>query len=180
MSIVLQGSTSGSITLQEPAIAGSTVLSLPATTGTILTSASPASDLPSSIKGPAFSASVTAQSFSSGVITKIACNIEQFDTNNNYDSSTNFRFTPTIAGYYQVNGRIQVSTTNTNLRLIPYFNGSALINSLSSTFPSNFDTLSASWLIYCNGSTDYIEMYGQSGSTQNCACGFQAFLARSA
>ena len=40
MSIVLQGSTSGSITLQEPAVAGSTVLSLPATSGTILTSAS--------------------------------------------------------------------------------------------------------------------------------------------
>ena len=36
MSIVLQGSTSGSITLQEPAVAGSTVLSLPATTGTVL------------------------------------------------------------------------------------------------------------------------------------------------
>ena len=37
MSIVLVGSTSGSITLQEPAIAGTTVLDLPATSGTILT-----------------------------------------------------------------------------------------------------------------------------------------------
>lgn len=36
MSIVLAGSTSGSITLQEPAIAGSTVLNLPATSGTVL------------------------------------------------------------------------------------------------------------------------------------------------
>ena len=35
MSIVLQGSTSGSITLQEPAVAGTTVLNLPATSGTI-------------------------------------------------------------------------------------------------------------------------------------------------
>ena len=34
MSIVLQGSTSGSITLQEPAIAGSNTISLPAATGT--------------------------------------------------------------------------------------------------------------------------------------------------
>jgi len=40
MSIVLQGSTSGSITLQEPAVAGTTVLDLPATSGTVLTSAS--------------------------------------------------------------------------------------------------------------------------------------------
>ena len=37
MSIVLVGSTSGSITLQEPAVAGTTVLTLPATSGTILT-----------------------------------------------------------------------------------------------------------------------------------------------
>ena len=41
MSIVLVGSTSGSITLQEPAVSGSTVLSLPAVTGTILTTTSP-------------------------------------------------------------------------------------------------------------------------------------------
>jgi hypothetical protein len=36
MSIVLIGSTSGSITLQEPAIAGTTTLNLPATNGTVL------------------------------------------------------------------------------------------------------------------------------------------------
>ena len=41
MSIVLIGSTSGSITLQEPAVSGSTVLSLPAVTGTVLTDTSP-------------------------------------------------------------------------------------------------------------------------------------------
>lgn len=35
MSIVLQGSTSGSITLQEPAVAGSNTLTLPAATGTV-------------------------------------------------------------------------------------------------------------------------------------------------
>jgi hypothetical protein len=37
MSIVLVGATSGSVTLQEPAVAGTTVLDLPATSGTILT-----------------------------------------------------------------------------------------------------------------------------------------------
>jgi hypothetical protein len=35
MSIVLMGTTSGSITLQEPAVAGSTVLELPASSGTV-------------------------------------------------------------------------------------------------------------------------------------------------
>jgi hypothetical protein len=37
MSIVLQGSTSGSITLQEPAVAGSNTLNLPAVTATLAT-----------------------------------------------------------------------------------------------------------------------------------------------
>jgi hypothetical protein len=36
MSIVLVGSSSGSITLQEPAVAGTTVLDLPATSGTVV------------------------------------------------------------------------------------------------------------------------------------------------
>jgi hypothetical protein len=40
MSIVLQGSTSGSCTLQEQAVAGTTVLTLPTTSGTILTNSS--------------------------------------------------------------------------------------------------------------------------------------------
>jgi hypothetical protein len=38
MSIVLLGSTSGSCTLQEQAVAGSTVLTLPAATGNVLAS----------------------------------------------------------------------------------------------------------------------------------------------
>jgi hypothetical protein len=46
MSIVLVGSTSGSITLQEPAVSGSTVLSLPAVSGTILTTASSGQSIP--------------------------------------------------------------------------------------------------------------------------------------
>ena len=40
MSIVLVGATSGSCTLQEQAVAGTTVLTLPTTSGTVLTSAS--------------------------------------------------------------------------------------------------------------------------------------------
>ena len=41
MSIVLLGSTSGSVTLQEPAVSGTTVLTLPAVTGNVLTDTSP-------------------------------------------------------------------------------------------------------------------------------------------
>jgi len=46
MSIVLLGSTSGSVTLQEPAVAGTTVLSLPNTTGTLITTGSSGQSIP--------------------------------------------------------------------------------------------------------------------------------------
>jgi len=46
MSIVLLGSTSGSITLQEPAVSGSTVLSLPNVSGTLITTASSGQSIP--------------------------------------------------------------------------------------------------------------------------------------
>jgi hypothetical protein len=39
-SVVISGDTSGSVTLQAPAVAGTTVLTLPATSGTVLTTAS--------------------------------------------------------------------------------------------------------------------------------------------
>jgi len=46
MSIVLVGSTSGSITLQEPAVSGSTILSLPAVSGTLITTGSSGQSIP--------------------------------------------------------------------------------------------------------------------------------------
>ena len=46
MSIVLFGSTSGSVTLQEQAISGSTVLSLPNVSGTLITTGSSGQSIP--------------------------------------------------------------------------------------------------------------------------------------
>ena len=50
--------------------------------------------------GPAFSAyQSTLQSFSSNTVTKVLFQTEEYDTNSNFASS---RFTPTVAGYYQL------------------------------------------------------------------------------
>ena len=46
MSIVLVGSTSGSCTLQEQAVAGTTTLTLPTTSGTLITTASSGQSIP--------------------------------------------------------------------------------------------------------------------------------------
>ena len=55
--------------------------------------------------GPAFSAYQSTQQtgISSATFTKVNFQTEEFDTNSNFASST---FTPTIAGYYQINSVI--------------------------------------------------------------------------
>jgi hypothetical protein len=64
MSLILQGSTSGSVTLQEPAVSGTTVLTLPAVTGTVLTDTSPkAGNVIQVVQGTATNASTTSSTF---------------------------------------------------------------------------------------------------------------------
>ncbi|MEZ7974073.1 MAG: hypothetical protein QMC48_03480, partial [SAR324 cluster bacterium] len=45
--------------------------------------------------------------------TKIILDTEEFDTNNCFDSTTNYRFTPTVAGYYQINGAVTLAVPAT-------------------------------------------------------------------
>ena len=53
---------------------------------------------------PAFSAyQSSSQSISNSTFTKIQLQTKEFDTNSNFDNTTNYRYTPTIAGYYQIN-----------------------------------------------------------------------------
>lgn len=141
--------------------------------------------------GPAFSATQSAsQTIPNATNTKIQFNTETFDTNSNYDT-TNYRFTPTVAGYYQVNGNVQIQASSGSFMLLSlYKNGSPFgqLTYTANTAVAN-PTLSGSLLVYMNGSTDYIELY----CTQNSGVGltlygtsaggsnqFSAFLARAA
>ena len=157
-SIVVSGDTSGSVTLSAPAVAGSTVLTLPSVSGTVLTSAS------SQVTGPAFSAyRGVAQTITTATFTKVQLSSEEFDTNSNFDSTTNYRFTPTVAGYYQVNATINAVSTLTLTRTILAFqkNGVQYSRGIDIAFASGTNPvyLSMSDLIYFNGSTDYLELY---------------------
>jgi hypothetical protein len=112
-SISIAGDTSGSIILQAPSVSGSTTLTLPTTSGTIITNTAGTvtqTMLATGVAGtgPAVSAYESGnQSISSNVWTKVTLGTEEFDTNNNFASS---RFTPTVAGYYQINGSINYAT----------------------------------------------------------------------
>ena len=78
-SVVISGNTSGTITLDAPAVAGTTTLTLPTTNGTIITTGSTFAGT-----GPAFSAyNSSATSLASGTNTQVLFATEDFDTNNN-------------------------------------------------------------------------------------------------
>jgi hypothetical protein len=162
-SVVIAGNTSGTITLDAPNVAGTTVLTLPTANGTVLTTANTFA----AGTGPAFSAYSTAsQSTSSLSITKVQLNTERFDTNSNFDPTTNYRFTPTVAGYYQISGAVTYSTTTNNYgaAALIYKNGSSYAWGTAVASGNQYPTAQVGALIYCNGSTDYIELYVYNGS----------------
>jgi hypothetical protein len=198
-SVVIAGNTSGTITLDAPNVAGTTVLTLPTANGTVLTTANTFA----AGTGPAFSAyGNISQSISSGTATKISFNLEEFDTNSNYDSTTNYRFTPTVAGYYQVNVACRYEssaavTNNGEILIQIRKNGSAykrgwnssgqLTSIMSTTGGATYLIAQCNSIVYLNGSTDYVEgwFYQNTGNTQTLRADieisyFQAAMIRSA
>ena len=62
---------------------------------------------------PAFHVYLSAnQTLTNNTFTKVAFNTELYDTDNFYDNSTNYRFTPTTAGKYMVYSGLRHSTDN--------------------------------------------------------------------
>ena len=145
---------------------------------------------PDNYAGPAFSAyRNNALSISATTITKIALDSELFDTNSCFDSTTNYRFTPNVAGYYQLNGGVMVATTTTTqwIQTMIYKNGtevcrgSSAITGQSGAYPES----TAATLLYLNGTSDYVELYAYSNTSLNFNVGiqhvyFNGFLARAA
>jgi len=112
--------------------------------------------------GPAFSAwQNSAQTLTSNVLTKILYQSELWDTNSNYDTSTS-RFTPTVAGYYQINAAVCTGASSSQQLLAIYKNGALYQRN---DIPSiNINQISS--IVSLNGSTDYIEIYASFGTGQ--------------
>ena len=161
MSIVLQSSSGGSVTIAEPATASNFTQTLPAASGEVMVSGNQ----------PAFSAGLfpSNQTVSTATWTKITINTEDFDTSNAFDSTTNYRFTPQVAGYYQVNGEINSNAASGGyLGCAVYKNGSNWKTGINMPLSSTQAvSTSISTLVYLNGSTDYIELYCYQNSGSN-------------
>ena len=165
--IVTTADNTGNLALQS---AGTTIMPITSTGVT------------TQVGAPAFSAYANAgQSFSSGVAAKVLYGVEEFDTNNNFASS---RFTPTVAGYYQLNAQIQPNDSYTGSWIAIYKNGSLFKYGNYYTSGTTGGAVVSS-LVYLNGSTDYVEIYALFSGGQPIASGpqftyFNGFLARSA
>ena len=162
MGVKLVSASGGSVELAAPATASNYTATMPANTGTVITTASTFAGT-----GPAFSAyQSTGQNVSTGTWAKVQFQTEEFDTANCFDSTTNYRFTPNVAGYYLIATDVGYSTTITTECIVSLWkNGSEYrrLSDVLSTFSVN-----GSCLVYLNGSTDYIEIYAYqaSGSTK--------------
>ena len=146
-SVVISGDTSGAITLAAPAVSGTNTATLPAATGTVMVSGNM----------PAFNVTKSSgQSITGGVTTKVTFDTETFDTNNNFASD---RFTPTAAGYYQININLGFGTTGSAQALL-YKNGSQYYGGTAVTYNASIGgVMPLSVMVYMNGSTDYLEVY---------------------
>ncbi len=164
--IVATADNTGQLALQA---AGTTIMTVTSTGVT------------TQVGAPAFSAyTTTTQALTGAVVTKVNFGGEVFDTNNNFASS---RFTPTVAGYYQLTTSL-VYNAATFTDLYIYKNGS-VYQAIFGNYSSSTYYASGTGLIYLNGTTDYAEIYVYSSgslsitsSQQN--CWFSGAMIRSA
>jgi hypothetical protein len=136
---------------------------------------------------PAFAAKATAvQTVNNTTWTKLEFNSEAgtgFDTNSNFNTTT-YRFTPTVAGYYQINGSGYAYPAVTGaVNLSIYLNGAGYTANVSAPNANQGPGLQVAALMYLNGSTDYVEIYIYQSSGGALTCGgndFSGVLVRGA
>ncbi len=117
---------------------------------------------------PAFSAYANATtSIANGVETKVNFQVEDFDTAGNFASS---RFTPTVAGYYQINASVQFSGVSSTSAAAQIWKNGAVYKIGNAVLGSTAAPIChVSGIVFLNGSTDYVEIfaYQSSGSSMN-------------
>ena len=113
----------------------------------------------SATSGPAFSVyKASNQTLTLSTFTKVTWSNEEFDTASNFASD---RFTPTTAGYYQINAtlNIDLSGGSGTIQGRLYKNGANYCELFRQN--TNYGTGSGSTIVYMNGSSDYLEIYAQ-------------------
>ena len=104
------------------------------------------------------------QNITSDTWTKLQCNTEEFDSDNCYDNSTNYRFTPTTAGKYYIIA--QGFMNNSSVYVGISKNGSRVATAKKTATDSD-QQIAISVILSANGSSDYFEaeVFHQEGAT---------------
>lgn len=111
---------------------------------------------------PYFRATAAATTSITASANKINLATEHYDSTNAYDTTLS-RFTPQVAGVYQISGGCYFATTTSRISTSIYLNGAQYVAGTVTT--DSVSTISA--LVYLNGTTDYVELWGFSATTQN-------------
>jgi len=124
---------------------------------------------------PAFEAySNSAQAgLTSNTNVKMAANTERFDTDGCYDNSSNYRFTPDVAGKYFVYATADIYSDSTPQAYFYtagiYKNGSGYVFNVRNITSSGSDEQQSSTVVHStidmNGSSDYVEVFARIVST---------------
>jgi hypothetical protein len=178
---------SGTMTLAGPSTNSNQTVTIPDATGTMMVSGNM----------PTFSAYQSTQqaSLTSNVTTLLQFQTEEWDTGGCFNntgstvtlngvSAPQYSFAPNIAGYYQISAGAAVASSVVYMFLVIFKNGGAfkrLINTNTATVAG----INGSALVYCNGTSDYIQIYLNQGGNQQLVNAldqtyFQAVMVRSA
>jgi hypothetical protein len=110
--------------------------------------------------GPAFRAWLSAdQTVTGSTSTKVQYNTENFDTDSCYDPTTNYRFTPNKAGYYEVTAQFLFVTAGAFGQISIIKNGGAATSAHRDAGQEGVGYAAVTDLISMNGTTDYLEVF---------------------
>ena len=111
---------------------------------------------------PSFMAKMSSdQTISSSTLTKVQYDSEIFDTDGKYDPSTNYRFTPTVAGKYfifaQVHGKSNANSELEDFRIAIVQNGTQIFTTRHN--PATNDANQIALNIQCISTADSDDYY---------------------
>ena len=194
--IRLHGSSSGYMEIAPPAAGSSATVTLPNSAGEILLSDGSAASLTqipaANIVGvctsgltktggfggtntPAFSVYRNGtQAIANNTATKVQYNTENFDTDNTFDNSTNYRYTPAFSGKSFLVGSIRLYGTDdfNNYTLEIHKNGTAILRQQNSHW--HYESAQVSGIV-THDTDDYFEVFvmQQSGSSLDVMSGIE-------
>lgn len=125
----------------------------------------------------------SSQSINTGVFNRVMLDTVNFNTGSFFDTVTNYRFLPTVAGYYNIYANVSMGTSGAGQRICSIYKNGSEYRRLSATLPIGgaYAILGGSVLMSFNGTSDYVELWAfqDSTTTQTInAANFDAYFVR--